>query len=41
MTEMIHVVAGILFDVEGNFLLARLPTGKVYEGFWEFPGGKV
>ena len=41
MTEMIHVVAGILFDVEGNFLLARRPTGKVYEGFWEFPGGKV
>ncbi|MDA0237763.1 MAG: Nudix family hydrolase [Proteobacteria bacterium] len=38
---MIHVVAGILFDANGHFLLARRPMGKVYEGFWEFPGGKV
>ncbi|MDC1311604.1 Nudix family hydrolase [Burkholderiales bacterium] len=38
---MIHVVAGIIFDSDGHFLLARRPIGKVYEGFWEFPGGKV
>ena len=41
MTAMIQVVAGIIFDSDGRFLLARRPRGKVYEGFWEFPGGKV
>ena len=25
----------------GAFLLARRPAGKVYAGYWEFPGGKV
>src|SRR5690606_28158051 len=24
-----------------EFLLARRPEGKVYAGWWEFPGGKV
>ncbi len=38
---MIQVVAGIIFDSDGHFLLARRPSGKIYEGFWEFPGGKV
>ena len=38
---MIQVVAGIIFDSKGHFLLARRPVGKVYEGFWEFPGGKI
>lgn len=26
---------------ENEFLLARRPEGKVYAGWWEFPGGKV
>ena len=26
---------------DGAFLLAQRPTGKVYAGYWEFPGGKV
>ncbi len=26
---------------DGAFLLARRPAGKVYAGYWEFPGGKV
>lgn len=26
---------------DGSFLLAQRPTGKVYAGYWEFPGGKV
>lgn len=26
---------------EEEFLLARRPEGKVYAGWWEFPGGKV
>ena len=25
---------------EGDFLLTSRPTGKVYAGYWEFPGGK-
>ncbi|MFC5299901.1 Nudix family hydrolase [Azospira restricta] len=27
--------------VRDEFLLARRPEGKVYAGWWEFPGGKV
>ncbi|HWD23021.1 MAG TPA: Nudix family hydrolase [Burkholderiales bacterium] len=26
---------------DGSFLLAQRPDGKVYAGYWEFPGGKV
>jgi len=26
---------------DGTFLLARRPAGKVYAGYWEFPGGKA
>jgi 8-oxo-dGTP diphosphatase len=26
---------------EGSFLLTSRPAGKVYAGFWEFPGGKL
>lgn len=37
---MIAVVAGVL-ERDGTFLLAQRPTGKVYAGYWEFPGGKV
>jgi 8-oxo-dGTP diphosphatase len=25
---------------EGSFLLTSRPAGKVYAGYWEFPGGK-
>jgi 8-oxo-dGTP diphosphatase len=28
-------------DQEGNFLLTSRPVGKVYAGYWEFPGGKL
>ncbi len=41
MNNVIRVVAGILIDADGHFLLAQRPIGKIYEGFWEFPGGKV
>ena len=36
----ISVVAGILID-NRNFLISSRPKKKDYEGFWEFPGGKV
>ena len=37
----VDVAVGVLIDAEGRFLLTSRPAGKVYAGFWEFPGGKV
>jgi 8-oxo-dGTP diphosphatase len=34
------VAVGILLQPDGRFLLTSRPRGKVYEGYWEFPGGK-
>lgn len=31
----------MLQDARGRTLMAQRPTGKVYAGYWEFPGGKV
>jgi len=31
----------VILRADGAFLLARRPQGKVYAGWWEFPGGKV
>ncbi len=39
--EAIAVAAAVIERADGSFLLARRPSGKVYAGFWEFPGGKV
>ena len=41
MPPKIHVVAGILFNERGEFLLSSRPEGKPYAGDWEFAGGKV
>ena len=44
MTKVVEVAAAILLrEIDGNteFLLAQRPRGKVYSGYWEFPGGKV
>ena len=38
---MIEVAAAVLQRPDGAFLLAQRPAGKVYAGWWEFPGGKV
>ena len=38
---MLEVVAAVIERADGAFLLARRPVGKVYAGWWEFPGGKV
>lgn len=38
---MIEVAAAVLQRADGSFLLAQRPAGKVYAGYWEFPGGKV
>lgn len=38
---MIKVAAAVIERPDGAFLLAQRPAGKVYAGYWEFPGGKV
>ena len=37
----IEVVAAVIVNERGQFLLAQRPAGKVHAGYWEFPGGKV
>ena len=42
MTQrVVDVAAAVIERPDGSFLLAQRPPGKVYEGYWEFPGGKV
>jgi len=37
----IAVAAAVIEREDGSFLLAQRPPGKVYAGYWEFPGGKI
>ena len=39
--QVVEVAVGVLIQPDGRFLLTSRPTGKVYEGYWEFPGGKL
>jgi 8-oxo-dGTP diphosphatase len=44
MTKIVEVAAAILLRQSATgteYLLAQRPEGKVYAGYWEFPGGKV
>ena len=42
MTQrLVDVAAAVIERPDGSFLLAQRPPGKVYAGYWEFPGGKV
>jgi 8-oxo-dGTP diphosphatase len=38
---IVEVAVGVLIRPDGAFLLTSRPPGKVYEGYWEFPGGKL
>lgn len=38
---VVEVAVGVLIDPTGAFLLTSRPEGKVYAGYWEFPGGKL
>jgi 8-oxo-dGTP diphosphatase len=38
---VVEVAVGVLIRADGQFLLTSRPAGKVYEGYWEFPGGKI
>lgn len=40
-TKIIEVSAAVLQRPDGSFLLARRPPGKIWAGYWEFPGGKI
>ncbi len=40
-SSLVEVVAAVIERPDGAFLLAQRPEGKVYAGYWEFPGGKV
>ena len=37
--QLISAVA--LIDSDGRVLLAERPEGKIFAGYWEFPGGKI
>jgi len=39
--RIVDVAVGVLVREGGDFLLTSRPHGKVYEGYWEFPGGKL
>lgn len=39
-TSIVQVAAAVLLRGD-EFMLACRPEGKVYAGYWEFPGGKV
>ena len=39
--QPVDVAVGVLIDPNGRFLITSRPSGKVYAGHWEFPGGKV
>ena len=39
--ERVEVAAAVIERPDGAFLMASRPEGKVYAGWWEFPGGKI
>lgn len=42
MNKVVEVSAAVIQKAGGTqYLLAQRPQGKVYAGYWEFPGGKV
>jgi 8-oxo-dGTP diphosphatase len=41
MSAPVEVAAAVLIRADGAALLAQRPLGRVYSGYWEFPGGKI
>ena len=39
--QVTDVAVGVLLLPDDSFLLTSRPAGKVYTGYWEFPGGKL
>jgi 8-oxo-dGTP diphosphatase len=40
-SKLVEVAAAVLQKPDGSFLLAQRPAGKIWAGYWEFPGGKI
>lgn len=40
-SKIVDVAAAVLQRPDGSFLLAQRPVGKIWAGYWEFPGGKL
>jgi 8-oxo-dGTP diphosphatase len=40
-SKVVEVAAAVLQQSDGSFLLAQRPAGKIWAGYWEFPGGKL
>lgn len=40
-SKIVDVAAAVLQRPDGSFLLAQRPAGKIWAGYWEFPGGKL
>ncbi len=38
---LVQVAVGVLIRADHAFLMTTRPLGKVYAGYWEFPGGKL
>jgi 8-oxo-dGTP diphosphatase len=38
---IVRVAVAVILRRDGQVLLAQRPAGKVYAGYWEFPGGKL
>jgi len=41
VSATVDAAVAILVRADGRVLLAQRPAGKVYGGWWEFPGGKI
>ena len=39
--KLVEVAVGVLLRDDGEFLLTSRPADKVYQSYWEFPGGKL
>lgn len=37
----VDVVCGVIWSDDGRYLLAQRPEGRIWSGWWEFPGGKM
>ncbi len=39
--KVVEVAVGVLINSNQQYLMTTRPEGKVYAGYWEFPGGKL
>lgn len=39
--KLTHVAVGVIYNINGEILIAKRPIEKHLGGLWEFPGGKL